>query len=526
VSTGLLAFSSGGSVQVKDEGTSVAAQATSLNFVGAGVTATASGGAVTVTIPGGAGGSTYTEASNYDALPTAADHGGEIYAVLAGQGVYFVNRKPAGYYYSNGSAWSFLGDLSDPYFNDGYLTFSDDADSSKKLQYQLSGISTGTTRTATWPNKDGTVAMTSDIPAFGTTAGTACEGNDARLSDTRTPTDGSVTAAKVAAALKPSGTATADTESLRALGTTASTACAGNDARLSDARTPTTHSHTISDTTGLQAALDGKQAAGSYAATTHSHAISEVTNLQSALDGKQASGSYAAATHSHAQSDVTGLASALDGKAASTHAHAVSDLTATGTPSASTYLRGDGTWATPAGGGGGDLLAANNLSDLANAATARTNLGLGTAATQASTAFAPSSHATPLNTILWGETSGVLFIDNGEAYTADGVTAAMVISGTLALARLPVATSGTSSATQVVRADDSRLSNARTPTTHSHAISDTTGLQTALDGKSATTHDHTGTYIPVGNVADIVAISQATYDGLTPVATRLYLITS
>lgn len=48
-----------------------------------------------------------------------------------------------------------------------------------------------------------------------------------------------------------------------------------------------------------------------------------------------------------------------------------------GTPSSSTYLRGDGSWSTPSGGGGGgDLLAANNLSDLANAGTARTNLGL------------------------------------------------------------------------------------------------------------------------------------------------------
>ena len=36
----------------------------------------------------------------------------------------------------------------------------------------------------------------------------------------------------------------------------------------------------------------------------------------------------------------------------SAHTHTVADISATGTPSATTYLRGDGTWATPAGGGG------------------------------------------------------------------------------------------------------------------------------------------------------------------------------
>jgi Phage tail repeat like len=112
------------------------------------------------------------------------------------------------------------------------------------------------------------------------------------------------------------------------------------------------HTHAIADVTGLQTALDGKQATGSYAAATHTHAISDVTGLQTALDGKaalshthtianvtglqaaldgkQASGSYAAASHTHAIADVTGLQTALDGKqAAGTYATLVSSLVPT-----------------------------------------------------------------------------------------------------------------------------------------------------------------------------------------------------
>jgi len=66
-------------------------------------------------------------------------------------------------------------------------------------------------------------------------------------------------------------------------GATAGTVTEGNDARLSDSRTPTAHSHAISDITGLQTALDGK------AASSHTHTISNVTGLQTALDGKEAS---------------------------------------------------------------------------------------------------------------------------------------------------------------------------------------------------------------------------------------------
>ncbi len=67
------------------------------------------------------------------------------------------------------------------------------------------------------------------------------------------------------------------------------------------------------------------------------------------------------ATHTHAISDTTGLQTAIDGKAASSHTHNASDVNAgtvatarlgSGTANSSTYLRGDQTWATPAGGSG------------------------------------------------------------------------------------------------------------------------------------------------------------------------------
>ena len=48
--------------------------------------------------------------ANFAALPPPATVPGQRYWCLASQGVYLVNRKPAGAYYSDGVAWTWLGD--------------------------------------------------------------------------------------------------------------------------------------------------------------------------------------------------------------------------------------------------------------------------------------------------------------------------------------------------------------------------------------------------------------------------------
>lgn len=139
--------------------------------------------------------------------------------------------------------------------------------------------------------------------------------------------------------------------------------------------TPSAHTHTIANITGLQNALNGK------ANSSHTHSIDNVTGLQSALDGKassghthslfsgeihfstgtykdpadgistaikasggiaadvfyegltklsdkyQAKGSYAAASHTHTIAQITNLQTTLDGKSNNGHSHAISSVT-------------------------------------------------------------------------------------------------------------------------------------------------------------------------------------------------------
>ena len=157
-------------------------------------------------------------------------------------------------------------------------------------------------------------------------------------------------------ASKPVSTAQAAADSAVA-STAASDATSKADSAQAYAIQRANHTGTqaISTVSGLQTALDAKQASGSYAASVHTHAVADVTGLQTALDGKQASGSYAAASHSHAIADVTGLQTALDGKAATSHTHDLSSLTQSGATTGQVPTWNGSAWAaaTPSAGGGG-----------------------------------------------------------------------------------------------------------------------------------------------------------------------------
>jgi hypothetical protein len=123
---------------------------------------------------GSGGGASYIdgEVQNFSALPEtigtpAVD---SAYLVREAEGTWLLARKPAGIYIRTADTgvraadWTHAGAFPDV-FNDANFLLYDNSDSTKNLAFQLSGITTGTTRTLTAPNKSGTIALTTDIPS-------------------------------------------------------------------------------------------------------------------------------------------------------------------------------------------------------------------------------------------------------------------------------------------------------------------------------------------------------------------------
>ena len=216
--------------------------------------------------------------------------------------------------------------------------------------------------------------------------------------------------------------------------------------------TPSAHSHPISEVTNLQGALDEK------AAASHTHAWGEVTEKPSTFPASSHTHLWADITdkpstfepsaHNHSISNVTGLSDALAAKSDNGHKHGVGDLTATGTKSSTTYLRGDGTWATPT----------DTTYALLTAAAAQDGTE-----TTARTINASVLKGAVQHLVTGGSTTSTTTLGKSLVTAADAASARSTIGA--------------------VSDSDPRLSDARTPTAHTHETSQITGLDAALATK-------------------------------------------
>ncbi len=124
---------------------------------------------------GGGGGSSYIdgEVATFTDLPLDGSAAlNTAWLVREASGTWLIARKPAGIYIRTATGgtdrnadWTYAGILPDV-FNDANFLLYDNDDSTKNLAFQLSGITSGQTRTLTVPDASGTLGFLQSVTSI------------------------------------------------------------------------------------------------------------------------------------------------------------------------------------------------------------------------------------------------------------------------------------------------------------------------------------------------------------------------
>ena len=283
--------------------------------------------------------------------------------------------------------------------------------------------------------------------------------------------------------------------------------------------TPSAHTHTIANVTGLQSALDGK------AASSHTHTKSQITDFPASLknptsvviklnggvtegtnmftyDGSAAKSinitpagiGAAASAHTHTIANVTGLQTALDGKAASSHTHTKAEVGLGNVDNTADSVK--------------NVAMATKLQTYKNNSTTETygtdypliaqwdSTGkiINMVCTGYTVRVQSAATADSANAVTWGNVSGKpsTFTPSSHTHTKSQITdfpAALKNPTSLSIQlNGGTATAYDGSAAKSINITPAVIGAAAS--SHTHTIANVTGLQTALDGKAASSHTH------------------------------------